>query len=174
MKTKYLQLLALLALIASSIGAKAQFYDFDISATRQTLDQDKSREDGSVTVTTKDIVYKVTLQNKSSKDYANIQVKYMIFYIDPQFGTKEKPKEASQPGSEAIALLKSHAQTIFTTKPVKLTHEELDGGWVFANGASGRAKDRVNGVWIRAYVDGKLMGEYMNPSSLSQRRSWKD
>ncbi|MGB7793244.1 MAG: hypothetical protein WBL39_18765 [Terrimicrobiaceae bacterium] len=47
-------------LLTISAGAVAQFHDVQISASPRKLDEQKNRQGGNVTVTTKEIVYKVT------------------------------------------------------------------------------------------------------------------
>jgi hypothetical protein len=152
----------------------AQVQDVQITATKKKLDEQKSREGGPVTVTTKEIIYLVSVQNKRFATMPEIQIKYMIFLSDEKGGSTNKPITLSHRGSETLKNLNSNASVTFETKPFKLTTEELDGGWYYGSGASGRARDKVNGVWIRAYADGKVIGEYANPSSVTKKNEWKE
>ena len=146
-------------LLAISAGAVAQFHDVQISASPRKLDEQKNRQGGNVTVTTKEIVYKVTLENRSFKAVPQLQVKYMIFYADPKPDSNEKPVEAYQTGNETLADLASNRSATFETKPLKLSKEELDAGWYWVGSGKSRLKDRVTGVWIRAYSNGNIVGE---------------
>ncbi len=166
------KLVAILSVTA--FPAFAQLQDVQITATKKKLDEQKSRGGGPITVTTKEIVYSVTVQNKRFKMMPEVQVKYMIFLSDEQGGTTDKAVASSHKGSETLANLASNASASFETKPVKLTTEELDGGWAYTTGASGRARDKVNGIWIRAYADGKIIGEYANPTTISKKNDWKE
>ena len=161
-------------LLAISAGAVAQFHDVQISASPRKLDEQKNRQGGNVTVTTKEIVYKVTLENRSFKAVPQLQVKYMIFYADPKPDSNEKPVEAYQTGSEPLADLASNRSATFETKPLKLSKEELDAGWYWVGSGKSRFKDRVTGVWIRAYSNGNIVGEYSNPTTVSKKREWKE
>jgi hypothetical protein len=157
-----------------ALPAFGQIQDVQITANKKKLDEQKSREGGPVTVTTKEIIYLVTVQNKRFATMPEVQVKYMIFLADVQGGSTEKAVTLSHRGSETLKNLESNASITFETKAFKLSTEELDGGWYYGSGASNRARDRVSGVWIRAYADGKLIGEYTNPPSVSKKNAWKD
>jgi hypothetical protein len=164
----------LLILVAISTSAVAQLYDLQISATPKKIDQQKSRKGEHATVTTKEMAYIVTVENRSFKSFDELNVKYMIFYADSQPGRREKPIEAHHKGSETLRNLSTHQKGQFETAPFKLEKEELDGGWYYKSGGDGRARDRVTGVWVRAYSNGNLVGEYANPSTVAKTREWKD
>jgi hypothetical protein len=161
-------------LLVTAFPAFAQVQDVQITTTKKKVDEQKSRSGGPVTVTTKEIIYLVTVQNRRFVTMPEVQVKYMIFLADAQGGSTEKAVTVSHRGSETLKNLASNASVTFETKPIKLTTEELDGGWAYASGASGRARDKVSGLWIRAYADGKIIGEYANPTSVTKKNEWKE
>lgn len=169
----------LLFLFLASVSAiapstHAALADVEIKVARQKLDQDISRKDGDTRVEVKEIIYNVTVQSKTFKTLNDIEVKYMIFYYDSQFGSRERPTEKSQSGGEKIAVLTGNTSVDFQTKSITLTTESLDGNVIWANGASSKSKDRVSGMWIRAFSkDGAVVGEYASPSSVT-KRDWKD
>jgi hypothetical protein len=164
----------LIILVTLSTSAVAQLYDVQISATRKKIDQQKSRKGEHATVTTKEMVYVVTVENRSFKSFEELHIKYMIFYADAQPGKSEKAIEAHHKGSETLKNLSTHRTAQFETAPFKLEKEELDSGWYYTGGGDGRAKDRVKGVWIRAYSNGELVGEYANPTTVAKSREWQD
>lgn len=164
----------LVVLLVTTFPAFGQLQDVQITAAKKKLDEQKSRSGGPVTVTTKEIVYNVTVQNKRFKMMPEIQVKYMIFLSDEQGGSTDKAVSSSHRGSETLKNLASNASVSFETKPFKLTTEELDGGYYYVSGATGRARDKVNGIWIRAYAEGKIIGEYANPTTVSKKNDWKE
>jgi hypothetical protein len=172
MKRSVIRLLVVLATISSS--AVAQLYDVQISATPKKIDQQKSRRGEHATVTTKEMAYVVTVENRSFKTFEELVVRYMIFYADSQPGRSEKPIEAYHKGSETLRNLSTHRKSQFETAPFKLEREELDGGWYYTSGGDGRSRDRVTGVWVRAYSNANLVGEYANPTTVAKTREWKD
>ncbi len=172
MKTLFAQVIALslLAVCASH----AQLQDVQLTVTRQKLDEQKSKGTGPTTVTTKEVSYRVTVQNRTFKAMPELTVKYMIFFEMPEPGSKESVTKSNK-GSEKIMSLEANRSTTFDTKPFKLETEQLDPGWFYANGASNKAKDRVAGIWVRAYnTEGKIVGEYVNPTTLSKKNDWKE
>lgn len=153
----------------------AQLQDVQLTVTRQKLDEQKSKGNGPVTVTTKEISYRVTVQNRTFKAMPELTVKYMIFYEVPEPGSKDEAAMKSNIGSEKIMSLEANRSTEFDTKPFKLTTEQLEGGWVYTSGAPSKSKDRVAGIWVRAYnTEGKIVGEYVNPTTLSKKNDWKE
>jgi hypothetical protein len=165
---------ALLLFVAMATSAVAQLSDIQISASPRKLDEQKDRQGGKVTVTTKEIVYRITVENRTFRTIPELQVKYMIFYVDPKPESSEKPIEVYHKGSETLADLASNRPATFETKPFKLTKEELDAGWYWVGSGSSRTKERVTGVWIRAYSNGNIVGEYSNPTTVSKKREWKE
>jgi hypothetical protein len=163
---------SLLVLISSC--AMGQLFDVQISASPRKLDEQRGRQQGNLTITTKEIAYKVTVENRTFKTMPELLLKYMIFYVDPKPGTDQKPIEAFHTGSEMLHDLASNRATTFETTPIKLIKEELDPGWYWVGSGKSRSKDRVTGVWIRAYSNDKLVGEYSNPTSISKTREWKE
>jgi Zn-dependent alcohol dehydrogenase len=166
-----LQVFVGIALVTSSV--QAQLRDIEIRVARTKLDEAKERG-GNKTITTKEVAYKVTVQSKTFKAISQIDVKYMIFYTAPQAGSTEKPSVLSHQGTETLTNIGGNSSVTFETKPFKLVTEDLDAGWYYTTGGANRAKDAVAGVWIRAYADGKLIGEYANPSTTSKKYDWKE
>ncbi len=152
----------------------AQAQDLQISATRQKLDETKERPGGPFTITTKEIVYKATVLNRTFKTISDIEVKYMIFYEVPHPGSDERPSDEIHKGVAKLVSIEGNRSATFNTTPIKLSSETLDGGWTYGTGASNKTKDRVTGVWFRAYAGGKMVGEYINPSTISKKNDWKE
>lgn len=148
-------------------------HDVAITVTKKKLDEEKSR-DGNKTITTKELGYNITVQNKRFKTMPEIQVKYMIFLTDERAGSTQDGVTKPHTGSETLTNLASNASVSFETKPIKISTEDLDAGWYYTSGAGNRARDKVNGVWVRAFADGKIIGEYANPSTIAKKNTWKD
>lgn len=165
---------ATIALCAMATCCFAGLQDVEIKASRERLDQKKGRGDGPVTVTVDAIVYNVTVTNKTFKTIPEVAVKYMIFYEESRPGDP-KPVEVSAKGSEPLTNLEGHRPVTFNTKPIELSTAQLDGNYYWTSGAKGKQKDRVTGVWIKAFApDGKLLGEYANPTTVPKKNTWKD
>ena len=165
-------LLAVLAFFTLG-NAIAALSDVEISATRKKLDEQKANNSFSVT-TTKEIAYTVTVKSKSFKPLSNLEVRYLIFFENSQLGTTEGASERVEKGREQIASLEANRSHIFETNPIKLESAALNAGYSYSDGSASQARDKVNGIWIRVYSDGKMIGEYANPTTIIKRQTWKD
>jgi uncharacterized protein YcfL len=165
-------LLACVLLGVTSASAAGLTDDVEIKVDRQKLDEEVTNS-GPERTSTKEIRFTVTVQSKTFKQLSNLEAKYMIFYYDSKPGSAAKPTEQSQSGSEKIIALAGNQSVNFETKSITLTTVTLDGGWVYSSGASSKSKDRVSGVWVRVFSEGKLVGEYTSPTTI-KKRDWKD
>lgn len=150
--------------------------DLSFSVTKTKLDEQKARQkDMPATLITQQMAYKVTVTNRTFKPMTGVTIEYMIFFEDSKFASKErKPQETFQKSSETLADLAANKSVTFETKPVKLETEALDANYVYTDGSSGYAKDRITGIWLKAFVNGQVIGEYASPTSLSKRHVWKN
>ena len=151
----------------------ADLQDVAITATKKKIDESKNLAGQGAYVKTSQVVYAVTVQNKTFKELKDITIKYMVFYDKANLGEKEQPGEVSVRGEETIPVIGKSGTTKFETKPISLTTASLESGWSFDSGAKNYAKDRIAGVWFRAYSGDKIIGEYANPSSMASR-VWKN
>lgn len=78
-------------------------------------------------------------------------------------------------GSHLFQSLLANKPDEFQTNPVKLETASLIGNKYFINGASNQVKDKVAGLWFKAFdSDGNKIGEYINPSTIATKQKWKD
>lgn len=171
MTAKAWQILALIIIVASP--ARAQLWDVAITADRKKVDEQRSRGDASLIVT-KEVLFKIAVESRTSKPLTDLAVKYMVFYADSQPGSTGKALVAFHKGSTPLASLAVHETASVDTESFKLTTEELDGNYIYTSGASSRSQDRVLGIWVKVFAAGKLVGEYSNPPLLAKKNSWKE
>ncbi len=169
-----LSLSVLVLLVLATFASQAALQDFDITATREKMGQERGRADGNTTVTTKEIRYRIEVKSRSFKALENVEVKYRVFYKDQEAGSTGDGILRSQNGSEKFPLVGAQAAVTLTTKPFQLTTEQLDGNWYYGSGAGNKSSDRVAGIWIRVYINGQLSQEFCNPSTISRKADWKD
>src|SRR5262245_35361006 len=91
----------LLGLLIFATYALGQLDGDRLMAAGTKNDEQKSRQ-GNVTITTKEIAYTVTVENRTFKPIDQLQVKYMIFYLDPKPGSTDKPLELFYKGTETF------------------------------------------------------------------------
>lgn len=167
----FIPLVVLLAFVAGA----AAFDDIQILPTRNKLDSSTSRGEKNTTVQSKEIAYTVKVTSHAFKELANITVKYNIFYEASQLGSTAAPEIKVSAGSHVFPSLLTNKPDEFQTEPVKLEKAALDAGWYYKNGGTTMAKDKVVGVWFKAFDStGKQIGEYANPTTVSTKQKWKD
>lgn len=164
----------LVLLLLATFASQAALQDFDITATREKMSQERGRADGNTTVTTKEIRYRIDVKSRSFKALENVEVKYRVFYKDQEAGATGDGVLKSQGGSEKFPLVGAQSTVTVSTKPIQLTTEQLDGNWYYGSGAGNKSSDRVAGIWVRVYINGQLSQEFCNPSTLSKKADWKD
>jgi hypothetical protein len=162
----------MLTLIASSPLGVAGDSDVEIRCAAKPTDQtvNKGSGDGGVNETKEHWVYDVTVENKTFKDLANLDVKYVIFFTQEQLGVKAAPTKRQQSGSFTIDVLKGHQKKMFSTNPVELHKSNLVGRWIYTDGAKPNAQDKLAGLAVRVYQGGELFAEFANPSTLLKEK----
>jgi len=170
------KILTLAAAIIVFAGAQAAALDeIQFLPTRTKLDSDKNRAGSDTTVETKEIAYTVKVTSRSFKELLDVTVKYNVFYEDSQLGSTAEPEIKCSAGSHVFPSLLTNKPVEFATETIKLDKASLDPGWYFASGASSKAKDKVVGLWFKAFdSSGKQIGEYANPTTVAKKRKWKD
>jgi hypothetical protein len=171
MKASAVSLLAILCASLSSTLAADAIVEF--SAVQKRFDR-KTKDHSNSTTVMERYGYEVTVKNKTFKDTPPFEVKYAIFYSDSTPGSKKDPALKQKKGSHSIEGLARFGSVQFDTDPLTIQKVALDPGWHWNSGASTVSKDSVRGIWIRAYLDGNVVGEYVNPTTISKGREWKD
>lgn len=163
----------LLSLLLSSVSLMAQD-EVKILPSVTKLDSKKATG-GNVSTESKSIAYTVDVTGSSFSEMKDITVKYNIFYEVVELGEKGDPEVKMTSGSHVIASLPANRSVQFKTVPVKLEKASLDPGWYYSSGASSKARDKVLGVWFKAFdASGKQVGEYINPGTIAKKQKWKD
>ena len=171
---KLIPLYSVVALIIALQSSNAGNFDVEIRGVAKPIDQtvNKGSGDGGVNETKERWVYDVTVENKTFKDLANLDVKYVIFFTQEQLGVKAAPTKRQQSGSFAIDVLGSHQKKAFSTNPVELHKSNLVGHWIYTDGAKPNAQDKLVGLAVRVYQNGQQFAEFANPTTLL-REKWE-
>ena len=117
-------------------------------------------------------IYEVTLENKTFKALAGLEIKYTIFFTQEKLGVKADPTPHHQNGTLTIPALQAHEKKSFTTDTVELDKSNIVGEWHYANGAKPGAHDTLVGLAVRVFQNGQQLSEYANPSTLL-REKWE-
>ena len=149
--------------------------DIEMQPARKRLDLSKDRERGNTSVREDEIIYSVKVNSRSFKTLPLVKIKYNIFYEVSTLGSTAEPEVKVAKGSHELTDLQTNKPVEFETEAIKLAQAALDGNWYFTNGASRKVRDKVVGLWFKAFdSEGNLLGEYVNPSSTSKKQKWAD
>jgi len=158
-------------LMITARSSVAGNFDVDIHCTPKRIDQTVKRaSDGGANETKEHWVYDVTIENKTFKELANLDLTYVIFFKQEPLGVKAAPRPRQQSGSFSIDSLKSHEKKSLTTNPVELNKSNLVGHWHYESGAKPNAQDTLVGLAVRVYQGGQLFAESANPSTLLREK----
>ena len=118
--------------------------------------------------------YQVTIASHSFQEIPDLRVEYRIFSKHQRFGSKSaEPKPERTSGSKTLGRLQSNGKTSFETDSVTLKKARLKADWYYSNGAKGKAKDELSGIWVRVYAGDELIQEYAQPMALKTQEKWE-
>jgi len=164
-----------MAAVFSTLAVSSAIDEVQMLPTRKKLAEDEARGNDHTSVKSKQIIYSVKVNSRSFKELKNVTIKYNIYYEVSQLGSTAKGEVKSASGSQSFESLLTNKPVEFDTTAIQLNQAALDGGWYYSNGGSSVAKDKVVGLWFKAFdAEGKLIGEYANPASVAAKQKWKE
>lgn len=146
--------------------------DFDIKVETKCLSKERSST-GIEKISSEQWAYNVTVENKSAKNHAGLEIKYILFASDVKPGVRAAPTLVRKNGSTTLDMIKSREKRSFTTEPMDLTKSQLTGGVTWGSGARPRSNETLEGIWVRIYKDGELLNETVRPQNLATRQTWE-
>jgi len=166
------------AMFAASLGI-APAADLKFSLSRKTLSQKSTQDTGGIVksrVEARDIVYSIVVESTSLRDIENITIEYNIYYEVPENPIDKAPVKTLA-GKHTINKLPSYKKVEFDTDSIAMKETrtvESRTSLGVTRTASAQIKDKIVGNVIRAYnAEGKLLGEYINPSGTDTKFDWK-
>ena len=143
-------------------------YSFSFSAAQKKGGGTKMQNDDE-SVKNQKWSYLVTMENKSFKDVSDMEIKYVMFSKQGTFTqTTGHPNLQRHEGTISIKLLKNNDTITFSTDPVMLKTIDYYDGWY----ADERATGALRGLWLRVYIGGQMVSEFMDPPDLSNRATF--
>lgn len=120
------------------------------------------------------VVYSLTLKNVAPNELTGLTVDYAFFIERQRLGeAKTDPVKVERTfASQKVEALSRQTPKTLTTAEITLNTENLVGTFHFKNGGRIRAVDSVTGVWVRVSQEGKIIGEYANPPTVT-KRGWE-
>jgi len=161
-----------LPLVICGYADLSSFSDFDFTAQPKVQDKNSSTARHEQ-VTKVNWVYDVTADNKSARDYADVEFQYIIFRKEALVANKSgASKMVRKTGSVKSPAVAAHGRFTFTTEAMLIETTQLTGGYMWRNGANPRTFDSLQGIWIKVLAGGKQVGEFTSPADLGNREKW--
>jgi hypothetical protein len=133
-------------------------YSFVVDATKDKLESKTKGSNLSITTSTATKwLYHVKITNRASQPVAGVTMRYQIHYIDVE-GTGKSTEYTF--GSKDVPMLKPGESTTIDTDPVELIKTELQGGYMYANGARSRQADTIKGLAVTLEHNGSSVFEF--------------
>lgn len=145
----------------------------DITALQKKLDEQKNTKPTDTNISKEQWQYIVTAENKQFKDLPGLTFKYMVFYKQEDFGSKNPAQIKHIKGAHPVEMLKAHEKVTFETDFVTLQQARLKAGWYFTDGAKPSANGALSGIWVRVYQGENLVAEMCKPTNLSFKETWE-
>ena len=149
----------------------SSFSDFDFTA-QPKLQGKEAKPAKHEQVEQENWAYEVTADNKSAKDYADVEFKYILFRKEALIGNAAgASKMVRKAGSTKTPAVAAHSRFTFKTEPIMIQKTQLIGRrW--ASGANSRDWDVLEGIWIKVFAGGKQVGEFTAPQGLASKEKW--
>lgn len=171
MKTSLLALVAGLVLVAGqSVSNADSKYSFSFVVS-QKHDAGTKKETYYETSKNQKWSYFIKLENKSFKDVSNIEIKYVMFSKQEEAYVISSTGDPLQrhTGTISIKQIKNNDTVEFSTDAVELTNISYNDGYYVDEGIKGA----LRGLWLRVYVGGQMVAEYINPPGLSGKERFE-
>ncbi len=161
-----------LFLFAASVLTAASDYHVEVKCEQKRFDVKRSASQSTESAE-ESWGYVVTITNHSFKDIPDLRVEYVVFSQHQRFGSTAEPKPERNTGSKTLGNLPNSGKTSFETEQVTLKKARLKADWYYGNGAKGKAKDELSGIWLRIYSGSDLIDEFAQPAALKTREKWE-
>ena len=173
MKTPFVISALAVLLLAPAAQTLTPSYHVEVKCEQKRFDVKRTGSESTETAEEK-WGYAVTIANRSFKDIPDLQVDYLVFSKHEKFGSKSaEPKPQRTAGKKSLGTLQNNGTANFETEVVTLKKARLKADWYYANGAKGKAKDEITGIWVRVYSGSELITEFAQPPALKTQEKWE-
>jgi len=173
MRQVSLGVIAALSLCGSSAFAGSNSVAVEVTPKKENGEKKRMQH---TTVAETLVQYTVKVTNLTFSPLSGLSAQYRVFVRDDSGkGTQSQQKLKQKAFSAIIPDIpgrNNNGVYSFDTEPVKLEKAVLDGNYYYVDGSRSQSADRVMGFWIRIFQGDKMVGEYVNPASLSAQEKF--
>jgi hypothetical protein len=162
---------------ATPAPAGSEKLNVGISVERKRLDLGRAAPvmDGGERKSSEKCAYTIKVQNHLLTEAPPLELKYIIFVERQKLGQKKETdtSERIEGSAKTETLVRSATSAPISTSEFELWKRNIVGNYYFVNGGRQKVEDNIEGVWIRATLNGKVVAEYANPSTIT-KRGWEN
>ncbi len=162
-------------------------YDFDIKATRQRVDREKSRE-RNLLLLHETWKFTIAVENRSKAGTSGVSLEGIEIHYNLFKTAKSKARVANEMnrdlarsggmlvkvGKVDLGLIEYLKSKTVETDVIPVNHSELAPGWYYADGSKDENNDDLEGISIQIRKDGKVIAEKVFGSKAVETAKWVD
>lgn len=118
--------------------------------------------------------YKIVLENNGQETYRDLTVAYQIYKEadEMQYRKDDSPSLERIEGKHSIQALEPRQEYSFDSDPMEMKEERFLKGIRTTGEKDDETEDELYGIWIKVYMNKKVVLEYSEPRSLSEDENW--
>lgn len=147
----------------------------DIEIRFKTHVSDREGWEGSpVEIKTWKEGYEAVIQNETAFDMEEVRIEYRVFKFEDAIAAQKRSEGEIRKlkGSAKVGSIPAWSEESTETKQFPMQQTKLAGGYYFSSGGKETSKDKMEGVWVRVYVDDYLATEATQPGNLDRKMGW--
>lgn len=151
--------------------------EIDVRYTLDEIDREnfsQRKTKGLLEKTWKEVV-NIHVKNSGLEPVSDIRVEYLILKFKNDLAA-EKRSDGSMirfQGSGNIKSLISRQEATIESKPIPMRETKLEKGYYWTKGGDDRSEDKIDGVWVKVFLNDVLVEEFIDPEDLPEREKWK-
>ena len=146
---------------------------FDVRFTDEVSDKQKSSSKG-VMYEKYTNAYGIVINNESYEDVEGITLEYLVLKFEDEIASDKRSagKQVRKKSKIKLDKLPAQSEARVTTEAFQMVETELEDGYIWKGGGDPKSKDKLDGIWIKLFVDGKQVYEMARPESMMRKEVW--
>lgn len=118
--------------------------------------------------------YEVVIDNETAFDMVDVRIEYMVLKFDDAIAAQKRSEGEVKKlkGSTKVGKVAAWSDETVMTDQFPMRETKLAPRTRWASGGKETSKDRMEGVWIRVFVDDFMAAEVTKPENLDRNMSW--
>ncbi|MGJ8637941.1 MAG: hypothetical protein ACSHYA_00990 [Opitutaceae bacterium] len=146
---------------------------FSIRFTTENTKKKKSSS-GGIDRESYESAYGIEVSNSSYETIKNIQIEYLVIKFEDALAAQKRSEGELKrlKGKTKIDFIGARDKSTAVTESFPMQETKLAPGYVWAGGGKKTSKDKLDGIWVKLYIDGILVHEESRPESMMRKTAW--